>query len=193
LTSVVYSGIMAKFLALNFIKGEKPHHEHTEGGGLMKLGYILMVSVLFLLFYLIFTREETHEFVAAGSFLREGMITVSFGVGILALTAYIFALYKPRISALSGLGTFFSDRMYLPFLNDFIMPKTGFFVSRIVQDYGNRGIDGFFNTQVIPGLFGGISRSIRTLQTGYLSRYINIVLGLVMIILIIAAVGGVWL
>jgi NADH-quinone oxidoreductase subunit L len=193
LTSVVYSGIMAKFLALNFIKGEKPHHEHTEGGRLMILGYSLMVSVLFLLIYLIFTSHETHEFVAAGAVFKEGTITISFAVGILALIAYLVALYKPQIGSLSGLGTFFGDRMYLPFLNDFIIPKIGFFVSRIVQDYGNRGIDGFFNTRIIPGIFGLISGSIRSIQTGYLNRYVNVVLGLVMLLLIVVTIGGVWL
>jgi NADH-quinone oxidoreductase subunit L len=193
LTSVVYSGIMAKFLALNFIKGEKPHHEHTEGGRLMKVGYSLMVSVLFVLLYLIFTSEEGHEFVLAGEVVKEGTITISFAVGMLALLAFIVALYKPQISALTKLGTFFNDRMYLPFVNDYIMPKVGFFVSHLVQDYGNRGIDGLFNTVVVPGLFGGISRGIRTIQTGYLNRYINIVLGLVMFILIIVVVGGWWL
>jgi NADH:ubiquinone oxidoreductase subunit 5 (subunit L)/multisubunit Na+/H+ antiporter MnhA subunit len=179
LTSVVYSGLMAKFLSLNFIKGEKPEHEHVEGGGLMKLGYGMMVSVLFILLVLILTREENHEFVKAG------FIPFSFFVGFLALGAYVFALYKPQISALSKLGTFFNDRMYLPFVNDYILPKTGFFVSHIVQEYGNRGIDGLFNTRVIPGLFGWTSRRIRAIQTGYLKSYIQIVLGLVMIILVI--------
>ena len=193
LTSVIYSGIMAKFLALNFVKGEKPPHEHTEGGGLMKVGYSLMVSVLFLLLYLIFTSEETHEFVAAGAVFKHGTITVSFAVGILALLAYLFGLFKPQISALSKLGAFFSDRMYLPFLNDYIVPKIGFSISDLVQDYGNRGIDGFFNTRVIPGLFGGISRVIRSIQTGHLSRYVNIVLGVVMAILILVSIGGVLL
>ncbi len=190
LTSVVYSGLMAKFLALNFIKGERPHHEQIEGGGLMKLGYGLMVSMLFLLLYLIFTSKETHEFVAAGAVVKYGTITLSFTVGILVFLAFIFALYKPQISALTKLGTFFSDRMYLPFVNDYIMPKVGFSLSHVVHEYGNRGIDGFFNTKVVPGLFGGISRGIRSIQTGYLSRYINIVLGLVMFILIIAVVGA---
>ncbi len=187
LTSLVYAGIMAKFLSLNFIKGEKPHHEHLEGGGLMKLGYSMMVSVLFVLIYLIFKSDETAEFVHAG------YAPVSFAVGFAVLIAYVVALYKPQISALSKIGTFFNDRMYLPFANDYILPKTGFFVSHIVQEYGNRGIDGLFNTKVIPGLFGGISKGIRAIQTGYLSRYINIVLGLVMIVLILAAIGGVGL
>ena len=192
LTSVVYSGLMAKFLSLNFIKGEKPHHEQIKGGGLMKVGYSLMVSVLFLLLYLIFTSEEGHEFVLAGAVIKHGTITLSFTVGILAFLAFIFALYKPQISALTKLGTFFSDRMYLPFVNDYIMPKIGFFVSHVVQEYGNRGIDGFCNTKVMPGLFERISKGIRTIQTGYLNRYINIVLGLVMFILIVVVVGGWW-
>ncbi|MGB2727943.1 MAG: NADH-quinone oxidoreductase subunit L [Halobacteriota archaeon] len=184
LTSLVYAGIMAKFLSLNFIKGEKPHHEHVEGGGLMKLGYIMMVSVLFLLTYLIFTGEETAEFIHAG------MAEVSIIVGVLILLAYVVGLVKPKIAALSRLGTFFNDRMYLPFVNDYVLPKTGFFVAHIVNEYGNRGIDGFFNTKVVPGLFDRISKGIRTIQTGYLTNYVKIVLGLVMIFIIMASIGG---
>jgi len=184
LTSLVYSAILAKFLSLNFIKGEKPHAEHLEGGGLMKLGYVLMVSMLFVLFYLIFTSAETAGFVHAG------FVPTSFAVGMAILVAYVIAIYKPRVTSLSKLGTFFNDRMYLPFVNDYIIPKTGFFVSHLVQDYGNRGIDGFFNTRVMPGLFERISKGIRTIQTGYLKTYIQIVLGLVMIFLVIASIGG---
>lgn len=185
LTSLVYSGLMAKFLSLNFIKGEKPHHEHVEGGGLMKLGYIMMVAVLFLLMYLlIFTVEEKEKFIYAG------MAEASIIVGLLVLLAYVVGLVKPRITALSRLGTFFNDRMYLPFVNDYVLPKIGFFVSHIANEYGNRGIDGFFNTKVVPGLFDRISKGIRAIQTGYLTNYLKIVLSLVMIFLIIASIGG---
>ena len=187
LTSLVYSAILAKFLSLNFIKGEKPHHEHLEGGGLMKLGYVLMVSMLFVLFYLIFTSAET------AGFVRAGFIRTSLAVGMAILVAYVIAIYKPRITSLAKLGTFFNDRMYLPFVNDYILPKIGFFVSHLVQDYGNRGIDGFFNTKVMPGLFERISKGIRTIQTGYIKTYIQIVLGLVMIFLVIASIGGMWI
>jgi NADH:ubiquinone oxidoreductase subunit 5 (subunit L)/multisubunit Na+/H+ antiporter MnhA subunit len=190
-TSLVYSGILAKFLSLNFIKGEKPQHEHTEGGGLMKVGYILMVSVLFVITYLfLFTTGEEHVF---AEFRHEGQVAISIIVGSAILVAYVVGLVMPRISALSKLGTFFSDRMYLPFLNDYIVPKVGFSISDLVQNYGNRGIDGFFNTRVIPGMFGGISRVIRSIQTGHLSRYVNIVLGVVMAILILVSIGGVLL
>ncbi|HUV02672.1 MAG TPA: NADH-quinone oxidoreductase subunit L [Desulfobacteria bacterium] len=190
-TSLIYAGILAKFLSLNFIKGEKPQHEHTEGGGLMKVGYILMVSMLFVITYLfLFTTGEEHVF---AEFRHEGQVAVSIIVGSAILVAYVVGLVKPRIGALSKLGTFFSDRMYLPFLNDYIVPKIGFSISDLVQNYGNRGIDGFFNTRVIPGLFGGISRVIRSIQTGHLSRYVNIVLGVVMAILILVSIGGVLL
>ncbi|MCW3129805.1 MAG: NADH-quinone oxidoreductase subunit L [Methanophagales archaeon] len=185
LTSLVYAAILAKFLSLNFIKGEKPEHEHLEGGGLMKLGYVLMASVLFVLAHRIFVLEETEGFVTAGSEM------LSIGVGVAILIVYVGAIFKPRISAFSSsIGAFFNDRMYLPFVNDYILPKTGFFVSRLVQDYGNRGIDGFFNTRVMPGLFERISKGIRIIQTGYLKTYIRIVLGLVMIFLVIASIGG---
>jgi len=183
LTSLVYSAMLAKFLSLNFIKGDKPKHEHLEGGGLMKLGYVLMVAVLFWLTYHIFVLEETEHFVHAGTEY------LSIAVGLAILVVFVAAIFKPRLSAFSSnIGAFFNDRMYLPFVNDYILPKTGFFISHIVNDYGNRGIDGLFNTRVVPGIFGWISRRIRAVQTGYLSRYINIVLGLVMIILVIVVV-----
>ncbi len=186
--SLLYSAVLAKFLSLNFIKGEKPEHEHLEGGGLMKLGYVLMVSVLFVISCGIILFEEAEHFRHAGGEL------MSIGVGLAILVVFIVALYKPSISALSRFGSFLSDRMYLPYLNDYILPKIGFFISHILDDYVNPAIDGFFNTKVIPGLFGWTSRRIRAIQSGYLSRYINIVLGLVMIILVIVVilVRGVW-
>ena len=188
LTSLTYSAIMARFLSLNFIKGEKPEHEHLEGGGLMKLGYSMMVSVLFILLFLIFINEETAGFVHAG------YMSMSFVVGVGALIAYLVALYVPRISIFSRVpGTFFNDRMYLPYLNDYITPKIGFFISYMVQEFGNRGIDAFFNTKVIPGLFGAISKGIRKIQIGYLNVYVKIVLGFVMLFLIIASIGGIGL
>jgi NADH-quinone oxidoreductase subunit L len=186
--SLLYSAVLAKFLSLNFIKGEKPEHEHLEGGGLMKLGYVLMVAMLFVISCGIIIFEEAAHFRHAGG---EAM---SIGVGLAILVVFIVAVYKPSISALPRFGSFLNDRMYLPYLNDYILPKIGFFISHILDDYVNPAIDGLFNTKVIPGLFGWTSRRVRAIQSGYLSRYINIVLGLVMIILVIVVilVRGVW-
>ncbi|MHC1610994.1 MAG: NADH-quinone oxidoreductase subunit 5 family protein [Candidatus Methanospirareceae archaeon] len=181
LTSILYSGVLAKFTSTNFIKGEKPHEEHLEGGGLMKAGYVMMVSVLFVIFYLIFTQTELAEFVHAG------FEPLSIGVGIAALVAYGFGVNKPRIASLQKLGTFFSDRMYFPYLNDFFCPKIGFFFSRIC-DYVSRGLDSFCNIWVMPELFRRISGGIRLIQTGELNRYVQIVLPLVMALLIIATI-----
>ncbi|NMX22180.1 F420H(2):quinone oxidoreductase [ANME-1 cluster archaeon GoMg4] len=180
-TSILYSGVLAKFTSTNFIKGEKPHTEHLEGGGLMKAGYVMMVSMLFVIFGLIFTRPELKEFVHAG------FEPLSIAVGIAALASYGFAVYKPRIASLQKLGTFFSDRMYFPYLNDYLCPKIGFFISRIC-DCVSRGLDGFCNIWVMPGLFKRISGSIRLIQTGQLTRYVRIILSLVMAFLIIATI-----
>jgi NADH-quinone oxidoreductase subunit L len=180
-TSILYSGVLAKFTSINFIKGERPHTEHLEGGGLMKAGYVMMVSMLFVIFYLIFTQSELAGFVHAG------FEPLSIAVGLAALAAYGFAVYKPRIASLQKLGTFFSDRMYFPYLNDYLCPKIGFFFSRIC-DCVSRGLDGFCNIWVMPGLFKRISGSIRLIQTGQLTRYVQIILSLVMAFLIIATI-----
>jgi len=182
--SLCYSAILARFLSLNFFKGGRPHHEHVEGYPLMKLGYLMMVSVVFILLYVIFTHEETHEFVAAGLALS------SIAVGIAVTIAYIGAVFKPRIETLSKIGTFFNDRMLLPALNDVISPAIGFSVAKAVN-IGNRGIDAFCNTKVMPALFDMMSRAIRAIQTGYLKDYTKIVLGIVMFLLIMGALWGV--
>ena len=185
-TSIIYSAVLARFMSTNFIKGDKPHVEHLEGGGLMKAGYVMMVSMLFVIFYLIFTRSELKEFVHAG------FEPLSIVVGVAALASFGIALYKPRMPSMQKFSTILSDRMYFPFLSDYICPKIGFFVSRIC-DCVSRGLDGLCNTLVIPGLFGLISECIRSIQTGQLSKYINIVLGIVLIILVLVALGGVLL
>ena len=174
-------------MSTNFIKGEKPHEAHLEGGGLMKAGYVMMVSMLFVIFGLIFTRVELKEFVHAG------FEPLSIVVGIAALASFGIAVYKPRMPSMEKFSTFLSDRMYFPYLNDYICSKICFFFSRIVDNYANRGLDGLFNTRVVPGLFGLISESIRSIQTGELSKYVRIVLGVVLIVLILVSIGGVWL
>jgi len=182
-TSITYSAVLAKFMSTNFVKGEKPHEAHLEGGGLMMAGYVMMVSMLFVIFYLIFTRDELMELITAG---KEPLSII---VGIAVLASYGIAVYKPRMPSVQKLGTFFSDRMYFPFLNDYICAKIGSFFSHIFDHYANRGMDGFYNTKVVPGFFGGISRGVRTIQTGYMHSYVKIVLSLVMVFLIMAAIG----
>jgi len=184
-TSVTYSVILARFFTLNFFKGGKPHHLHLERLPLMEFGYLAMVSMLFVILYMLFERHELFELAKAG------FKPASLAVGGTVLVAFLVATFKPRVAALSKIGTFFNDRMYLPFLNDFISPIVGFFVARLVENYGNRGIDGFFNTKVVPTLFRALSRGVRAIQVGYLRSYTQIVLGLVMLALIGVAVWGV--
>jgi len=135
------------------------------------------------IFYLIFTRSELTEFVHAG------LEPLSIAVGILVLASYGIAIYKPRLPSLQKLATFLSDRMYFPFLNDYLCPKIGFFFSHIFDQYANRGLDGFYNTKVVPNLFGSISKGIRAIQTGYMQTYVRIVLSLVMMFLLIASIA----
>jgi NADH-quinone oxidoreductase subunit L len=182
IVSTIYSAFLAKFLSLNFIKGERPHHEHVEGGGLMRLAYSTMVAMLFLLLAIILLEQEEH----AAHFVEEGYLQTSFAVGLIVTAAYLITLYKPTSKL--KLGVFLTDRMYLPFLNDFIVPKIGWAVSSLV-DLFNRGIDFFFH-QGIPGLFDRISIVIRSIQSGYLKSYIKIVAGSIMLFLIIFSLVG---
>ena len=178
--SVVYSAFLAKFLSLNFMRGDKPKHEHVEGANLMKLAYSIMVSMLFLLLYAIFAMEK--------HFVEEGHLVTSFAVGVLVTISYIIALYKPTVKAFSKIGVFLTDRMYLPFLNDYIVPKVGWLIAALV-DYSNKGIDYFFH-QAIPAFFDWISRLIRAVQKGYLQSYLRIVAAWIMIFIVAITLAG---
>jgi NADH-quinone oxidoreductase subunit L len=183
ITSAVYSAFLAKFLSLNFVKGRKVHL-HLHGGEVMGTAYTIMVSMLLVILAVFLTSRE-EPFV---EFLKEGYMSASLQVGLLVLVTYAFALYKPSIKALSPIGTFLSDRMYLPFLNDFIVPKIGWTIASVV-DYGNRVID-FTCHQAIPQLFEVYSLGVRYIQNGSLERYVRIVVGFVLVVFIIAVAVG---
>jgi len=180
LVSVIYSSFLAKFLSLNFIKGGKVH-AHLHGERLMPLAYTVTVSMLAVLLYLILAHKEK----VASEFVEMGLAGSSIMVGIAVTVTYLFGLYKPRIAALSGVGTFLSDRMYLPFLNDFIVPKIGWAIAKAV-DKGNEAVDWLCH-RAIPSAFNSISISIRSIQTGHLRIYMKIVIGVVMFVLLIAS------
>ncbi|NHW88083.1 MAG: NADH-quinone oxidoreductase subunit L [Archaeoglobales archaeon] len=185
-TSAIYSAFLAKFLSLNFWKG-KEVHIHPHGGGLMSLAYIAMASMLILLLYIYLTGEgftKLHEF---AHFVEEGFLTSSLMVGIIVLVTYLLALYKPRLE--SPIGKALGDRLYMPFLNDYIVPKFGWFLAKIA-DYGNRLID-FTCHQAIPSLFEVYSLGVRSIQSGSMERYVKIVVAVVLIVFLISAGMGV--
>ena len=185
-TSAIYSAFLAKFLSLNFWKG-KEVHIHPHGGGLMSLAYIAMASMLILLLYIYLTEEgftKLHEF---AHFVEEGFLTSSLMVGIIVLVTYLLALYKPRLE--SPIGKALGDRLYMPFLNDYIVPKFGWFLAKIA-DYGNRLID-FTCHQAIPSLFEVYSLGVRSIQSGSMERYVKIVVAVVLIVFLISAGMGV--
>ena len=179
--SAVYSAFLAKFLSMNFVKGRHVHL-HLHGGGLMKTGYTLMVSMLFLLLAVILLGIDEH----VEEFVKAGFHATSFMVGVLVTVAYAVGFVKPTLE--TKVGQVLADRFYLMALNDFIVPKIGWaFVTAV--DYGNRAID-FFTHRAIPGLFDSVSRGIRVLQTGRLSHYVQLALGALMLLLIVVSVAG---
>lgn len=188
LTSAVYSAFLAKFLSLNFLKG-KEVHIHPHGGRLMSFAYIAMASMLLLLLYIYLTEDgftKLHEF---AHFVEEGFMTSSVTVGAIVLVTYLIALYKPRLD--SPIGKALGDRLYLPFLNDYIVPKIGWFLAKLA-DYGNRFID-FLCHQAVPSLFEIYSFGVRSLQSGSVERYVKIVVAVVLILLLVSAGMGVTL
>jgi NADH-quinone oxidoreductase subunit L len=150
----------------------------------MGTAYSIMVSLLIVIMAILLTShvEPFPEFVHAG------YVESSFAVGMLVMVSYGFALFKPRVQSLSPVGTFLSDRMYLPFLNDFIVPKVGWAIAKVV-DYGNRLID-FTCHQAIPQLFETYSHGVRYIQSGSMERYLKIVVGFVLLVIVIAVLEG---
>ncbi|ADC65850.1 NADH/Ubiquinone/plastoquinone (complex I) [Ferroglobus placidus DSM 10642] len=179
--SAVYSAFLAKFLSMNFVKGRHVHL-HLHGGGLMKTGYTLMVSMLFLLLAVILLGIDEH----VEEFVKAGFHATSFMVGVLVTVTYAIGFVKPTLE--TKIGQVLADRFYLMALNDFIVPKIGWaFVTAV--DYGNKAID-FFAHRAIPGLFEVVSKGIRALQTGRLTHYVQLALGALMLLLIAVSVAG---
>ncbi len=183
ITSAVYSAFLAKFLSLNFFKGKKVHL-HLHGGGVMSTAYMVMVSMLIVILGVYFV-SKSEPF---PHFIEEGLVATSIGVGLLVWATYLFAVFKPQIKSLSAVGRFLSDRMYLPFLNDYIVPKIGWALAALV-DYCNKGID-YVCHRAIPGMFEVGSHGVRRIQSGSLERYVRIVIGFVLLIMVIAVAAG---
>jgi len=141
-----------------------------------------MVSMLIVILAVILTSHEE----PFKEFVKEGLLTSSFAVGVIVLLAYSFGFFKPQIK--SPIGQFLSDRMYVMFLNDYIVPKIGWAIAKVV-DYGNRLID-FTCHQAIPGMFEVYSHGVRFIQNGKLERYLQIVVGFVLLIFVVAVAAG---
>ena len=148
----------------------------------MSTAYMVMVSMLIVILGLYLTSHE-EPFV---DFFHEGLQSSSFAVGLIVLVAYSIGLFKPKLE--SPVGQFLSDRMYVMFLNDYIVPKIGWAIAKVV-DYGNRLID-FTCHQAIPQMFEVYSAGIRFVQNGSLERYLRIVVGFVMLIVVVAVAAG---
>ncbi len=183
ITSLVYSAFLAKFLSLNFYKGEKVHL-HLHGGQIMGSAYTAMYLLLLVVLWVYvcsYIEPFTH-------FFKAGFETSSLAVGLAVTASYGLALYKPRIRALAPIGTFLGDRMYLPFLNDLIVSKAGWAVAFVV-DCCNRAID-FTCHKAVPKLFEIYSIAVRAIQSGRLERYIRIIVGFILLMAILSTVVG---
>ncbi len=153
----------------------------------MSLAYTIMALMLFLLLYLY---VETHGFTKLHEFeyfVEEGFVASSFAVGIIVLATYSITLYKPRLE--SPISKALGDRLYMPFLNDFIVPKIGWALAKLV-DYGNRLID-YTCHQAIPSLFEIYSLGVRSVQSGSVERYIKIAVAVVLVLFLISTGLGV--
>jgi len=183
ITSIVYSAFLAKFLSLNFYKGEKAHL-HLHGGQIMGTAY----TVMYLMLLVILGVYLTSHIEPFTHFFEAGLATSSLAVGLAVTVSYGFALYKPRIKALAPIGTFLGDRMYMPFLNDFIVPKIGWAIAFVV-DCCNKAID-FACHKAIPRMFEIYSIGIRSIQNGRLERYVRIIVGFVLLMAVVSTVVG---
>lgn len=173
LTSAIYSAFLAKFLSLNFLKGEF-HVKAHGGGGIMSSAYTVMVSMLILLLLVYLYLPDFHEFIA------EGFLQTSLAVGFVVLSTYLIALYKPSFE--NPIGRALGDRLYMAFLNDYIVPSIGWVLAKLV-DYSNRGID-FFCHKAIPKAFDFSSKGIRRVQSGSAELYLKISVAVLLALLV---------
>jgi len=180
LTSAVYSAFLAKFLSLNFLKGE--YHVKSHGGGrLMGIAYTAMGSMLLLLLFVYLYFPEFLEFVA------EGFLPSSLVVGLVVLLTYLLTLSKPTLE--SPIGKALGDRLYLAFLNDYVVSKIGWSLARLV-DYANKAID-IFCHKAVPKAFEMSSKGIRRVQSGSIELYLRISVAVLLVLLTVAIALGV--
>ncbi len=170
LIALTYSAFLAKFLSLNFLKGERAKL-HLHGERLMPTSYTIMVLTLLPLAYVLYLK-----------FFREGLETSSILVGILVTLTYVVGIVKPTHE--SKIGQALGDRLYLMALNDLIVPKVGWFFA-LLSYYFDRAVD-LFTHSSIPEMFEELSKAVRRIQSGVLTRYVRIVIGIVFAIILIA-------
>ncbi len=163
LTSLLYSGFLAKFLSLNFLKG-RAVEGHTHGEILMQTSYTLMCLTLIPLTFYFYGEVKGLE------------------VGLLLALAYVVGLIKPTYE--SALGRILNDRLYLMALNDLIVPSFGKALI-FLSYYFDKAIDLLCHS-VIPEMFENLSKAVRTAQVRRLRRYVEFVVGLVFVTLVLA-------
>ena len=181
--SAIYSAFLAKFFTLNFWKGRHVHL-HLHGGGLMKLAYTLMASMLILLLFSIYSGLDEHS----GEFLHAGIAITSFAVGLIVSGSYIAGFVKPEYE--SVVGRILYDRVYVMALNDYIASRIGWFFVEILDSF-SKLIDNITHS-IIPDIFEILSIAIRRIQDGSLERYAKMVVGLALLALLISSAAG-WL
>jgi len=173
--SLIYSAFLAKFLSLNFLKGEKARL-HIHKVILMPISYIIICIVLIPLILVVMNMFGKVE-------------QSSIIIGLLVLVAYIIALMKPTYE--SRLGMISSDRFYLMALNDLIVPGIGWILVKLSY-YFDKAVD-LFSHNVIPEMFEELSKATRSIQSGLLTDYLRVVVGLIFVILLIVAGWFKWM
>ena len=183
LASLAYVAFLARFISLNFIKGERPHaHEEHGKYPLMVTAYLTTGTAALASLAIPFVLQPT-------VFISAGLDPIVIAIGVVLWVLFAIALLKPRIGNLGLITKIFERRYYLQVLMDVILAWFGYALT-VAAFYIYKGFDIFFDF-VIPDAFMALSRYIRSIQRGFLRTYLEMLLitlaAAILIILIVLA------
>ncbi len=181
LASLAYVAFLARFVSLNFIKGEAPHGPHGEHGGvaLMVLAYTLTGTAALASVAIPF-------FLVPHVFLSAGVDTTVIMIGVILWLIFIIALIKPRVGNLGPITRLFERRYYVQAFMDVVLAGFGGLLT-LAAFYIYKGFDILFDF-IIPDAVTGLSRYIRSLQRGYLRTYLQILLVTTVIVILVVLI-----
>jgi NADH-quinone oxidoreductase subunit L len=177
LTSFTYVVFLARFMSLNFIKGDDPGEVEGHGGSIMAGTYTAIATAALLVAVPILMMAVPNVILGAG------FDPVVFLISLAITITFLVVTYKPRSASFALVSPVFERRYYIQAFMDVVLAGFGSALTAFAMLF-SRGFDWLFNN-AIPRLFKATSATIRGMQDGLIRNYVKAILVVMTIILLI--------
>jgi len=177
LTSFVYVMFLARFMSLNFIKGDDPGEVEGHGGSVMAGAYTATATAALLVAVPVLMMSSPNVMLIAG------FDPVVFLISLAITITFLVVAYKPRSASFALASPVFERRYYIQAFMDVVLAGFGRALTGFAMLF-SRGFDWLFNNAV-PRLFKATSDTIRGVQNGLVRSYAKAMLIVMTIILFI--------